>query len=80
MPERARTDLWELWGSNPPGPPGHAAFGQATTGRLQHRVEPLPEKDLTASGDAQSLRGLIPTGRQVSHRKIGDIQPEMCGK
>jgi hypothetical protein len=22
MPERARTDLWEPWGSNPPGPPG----------------------------------------------------------
>ena len=22
MPERARTDLWEPWGSNPLGPPG----------------------------------------------------------
>jgi hypothetical protein len=22
MPERARTDLWEPWGSNPPGRPG----------------------------------------------------------
>jgi hypothetical protein len=22
MPERARTDPWEPWGSNPPGPPG----------------------------------------------------------
>ena len=46
MPERARTDLWEPRGSNPPGPPGpdlrvitrntskHTRYGVLASGKL----------------------------------------------
>jgi hypothetical protein len=54
MPERARTDLWEPWGSNPPGPPGRellvsrelcraVGLSAEPTSRLNFKARPCKE-------------------------------------
>jgi len=41
MPERARTDLWEPRGSNPPGPPGPEHHGVIRVLAKANRAERL---------------------------------------